>query len=69
MLWLDLKQAVRDIFVEGSASHYFGKQGSFRGFAMLPVSGVKSPDELKGSTLRITTEAFSGPVEQWVTVE
>jgi DsbC/DsbD-like thiol-disulfide interchange protein len=67
-LWLELQQAVGDIFVEGNTAHYFGKPGFFRGYATLSISGAKTADELQGSRLRMTVDADAGPVEQWVTV-
>ena len=56
VLHLELSESVSDIFVEGTAKQYFGKPRLMRGSAILPVSGIKSLDELRGSSLRITVD-------------
>lgn len=70
-VWLQLDKAevARDIFVEGKATHYFGKPLLFPGSASLPVSGAKTETEVRGNNLRITLDSNKGPIEQTITVE
>jgi DsbC/DsbD-like thiol-disulfide interchange protein len=68
MLVLELREAVRDIFVEGKPAHYFGKPNLMRNVATLTVSGAKSVADLMGSTLRITIDTGNQPLEQTVTL-
>ncbi len=67
-LQLDLSRPVDDIFVEGSALHYF-EAPSFDGpRATLKVAGAGSVDELRKVPLRITARIAQGGLEQTVTV-
>ncbi len=68
MLKLSLAAVVSDVFVEGSSLHYFHAP-TFNGqSASLMVSGAKTPDELKGSVLRLTMATTRGGVEETVAV-
>ncbi len=68
ILMLETAQAQRDIFVEGSPQHYFGKPELMRGMARIAVSGVKNANELHGQKLRLTIDDGGQGLEQFVTV-
>lgn len=65
-----LKSAARDVFIEGSPAHYFKAPlwGDSGLTARCIVRGAKSPDELRGQTLRITLDVNGGGLEQTLTV-
>ena len=67
-LVLETARALRDIFVEGSPQHYYGKPNLMRGLAKLAVSGAKNVVEIRGSTLRLTLDDGGQGLEQMVTV-
>lgn len=68
ILILETPQAQRDIFVEGSPQHYFGKPQLLPGMARIAVSGVKNADELHGHKLRLTIDDGGQGLEQFITV-
>jgi DsbC/DsbD-like thiol-disulfide interchange protein len=68
MLKLSLAAAVSDVFVEGSSLHYFHAPTFTAAEALLNVSGAKSPDQLRGTVLRVTMATAQGGVEEMVTV-
>jgi DsbC/DsbD-like thiol-disulfide interchange protein len=68
MLVLYLNEAFVDIFVEGDAKHYFGDPVMAFGTSTMKVSGAKSPEELKSSSLRITLVSEMAALEQIVIV-
>ena len=68
VLVLDLPESVTDIFVEGNPLHYFGKPDMTAAMVRIPVSGVKTGHELKGSQLRVTINKNGRALEQVVTV-
>jgi DsbC/DsbD-like thiol-disulfide interchange protein len=68
VLVLTLEFAATDIFVEGQPAHYFSKPVFADGKARLTVQGVKSAEELKGETLRVTLATAEGGLEQQVRV-
>jgi hypothetical protein len=68
MLRLTFEKTPLDVFVEGKVNHYFGKPHFTQNSATLSVSGTKSLDELKCSTVRITLDTGIQPVEQQLVV-
>lgn len=68
MLKLSLAAAVSDVFVEGSSLHYFHAPTFIGTEALLKVSGAKSPDQLRGTVLRVTMATAQGGVEEMATV-
>ena len=67
-LQLTLSEAVGDIFVEGLAQHYF-QAPVFSGLtAILVVTGAKTLNDLSGQSLRITSVAIKGGLEQTIIV-
>jgi DsbC/DsbD-like thiol-disulfide interchange protein len=67
-LELRLAESVNDIFVEGSALHFFGKPNFAQNKATLAVNGAKTIEDIKATPLRITIDSTNGPLEQVVTV-
>jgi DsbC/DsbD-like thiol-disulfide interchange protein len=64
----DMRKKADDFFVEGNPAHYFGKPTLMRGIALLPVSGAKSLEDLRGTELRVTMDVRGRGLEQRVTV-
>jgi DsbC/DsbD-like thiol-disulfide interchange protein len=67
-LQLSLSEAVKDIFVEGNALHYFGKPQFDGQTATLLVSGAKSLDELKAMPIRLTIDLNNTGLERMLQV-
>lgn len=69
-LQLALARQADDLFVEGSPMHFYGAPlWRVPGLeAVLPVSGLKSADALKGEPLRITLAIPSESVEQQISL-
>jgi DsbC/DsbD-like thiol-disulfide interchange protein len=61
---------ISDIFVESDTGAYFrSPRREADGQFLLPVDGVRSPDDLKGTPLRLTVTGATGALEQEITVE
>jgi DsbC/DsbD-like thiol-disulfide interchange protein len=67
-LLLETSESVRDIFVEGNPSHYFGNPMVMRGLVRMDIAGAKTLDELRATPLRITMMTRWKALEQVVTV-
>ena len=65
-LALDLLTTVDDIFVESMTNAYFKKPVFLTNtLALLPIANLKSPSDLIGQTLRITTVTGGMGLEQF----
>jgi DsbC/DsbD-like thiol-disulfide interchange protein len=68
MLELDVENAPNDVFIEADSSAYFGKPVAEGGKLVLPVSNIKSPDDLRDLTLRATLDFGVSAIEQTIKV-
>jgi DsbC/DsbD-like thiol-disulfide interchange protein len=64
----ELAQPVDDLFAEGLPQHYFGKPIFESLKAILPATGVKTPEELHGTNVRLTIAANGNGLEQVLVV-